>query len=76
MNKTYAFIDEFGNHDLNINKGGASRFFVLAAYQISEKNKRKIKLGKFKWVSPCRPSPLSTLSLHHYGIQDKSGAML
>jgi hypothetical protein len=45
MNQTYAFIDEFGNHDLDTSKGGASRFFVLVAVLVSEEGLRDLETG-------------------------------
>lgn len=45
MNQTYAFIDEFGNHDLDTSKGGASRFFVLLAVLVSEEGRADLELG-------------------------------
>ena len=48
MNKTYAFIDEFGNHDLDTNKGGASRFFVLVAVLVSEEGLKDLEIGAEK----------------------------
>jgi hypothetical protein len=36
MEKTYAFIDEYGNHDLETGKDGASGYFIVAAIIINE----------------------------------------
>lgn len=60
MYQTYAFIDEFGNHDLETIKEGASNFFILVAvlvpeeglkdleYQAEEVRKRYFQTGEMK----------------------------
>jgi hypothetical protein len=36
MAQTFAFIDESGNHDLNVDKGGASSYFIVLAIVVKE----------------------------------------
>lgn len=36
MERTYAFVDESGNHDLDTSKSGASGFFVVCSVLVSE----------------------------------------
>lgn len=36
MKRTYAFVDESGNHDLETSKQGSSRFFVVCSVLVSE----------------------------------------
>ena len=36
MERTYAFVDESGNHDLETSKQGSSGFFVVCSVLVSE----------------------------------------
>lgn len=38
LDKTYAFVDESGNSDLDTTKSGASSFFVVCSVLVAEKN--------------------------------------
>lgn len=38
MDKTYAFVDESGNADLDTSKGGSSGFFVVCSILVAEKD--------------------------------------
>lgn len=38
MGRTFAFVDESGNHDLDTSKSGSSGFFVICSIIITEKN--------------------------------------
>ncbi len=42
MNQVYAFIDEYGNHDLETNKIGASTYFVIAAILVQKNELNKL----------------------------------
>lgn len=42
-NKIYAFLDECGNHDLDTNKGGASKFFSIVAVLVQNDELAKLK---------------------------------
>ncbi len=43
MQKTFAYIDEYGNHDLDTTKKGASKFFILVAVLIPEEKIKDLK---------------------------------
>lgn len=45
MNRTYAFIDESGNHDLETKKQGASNYFIVAAVLTSDSKISSLKAG-------------------------------
>lgn len=38
MGRTFAFVDESGNHDLDTSKSGSSAFFVVCSVIIAEKD--------------------------------------
>ncbi|WP_116817463.1 DUF3800 domain-containing protein [Pseudomonas syringae] len=38
MDRTYAFVDESGNSDLDTSKGGSSDFFIVCSILVAEKN--------------------------------------
>ena len=38
MGRTFAFVDESGNHDLDTSKSGSSGFFVICSIIITEKD--------------------------------------
>ncbi|MFU6873420.1 DUF3800 domain-containing protein [Pseudomonas aeruginosa] len=38
MNRTYAFVDESGNSNLDVSKGGSSRFFIVCSILVAEKD--------------------------------------
>lgn len=38
MGRTFAFVDESGNHDLDTSKSGSSDFFVVCSVIVAEKN--------------------------------------
>ena len=38
MDKTYAFVDESGNSDLDTSKGGSSGFFIVCSILVAEKD--------------------------------------
>lgn len=38
MGRTFAFVDESGNHDLDTAKAGSSRFFVICSILVAEKD--------------------------------------
>ena len=38
MDRTYAFVDESGNADLDTSKTGSSGFFIVCSILVAEKN--------------------------------------
>ena len=38
MDRTYAFVDESGNSDLDTSKGGSSGFFIVCSILVAEKD--------------------------------------
>jgi hypothetical protein len=38
MDRTYAFVDESGNSDLETSKGGSSGFFIVCSILVAEKD--------------------------------------
>ena len=42
MDPIFAFVDESGNHDLDVEKIGASDYFIVAAIVIKESAVEKI----------------------------------
>lgn len=45
MDKTYAFLDECGNHDLDVSKRGVSDYFVIISVLIGEGELESLKLS-------------------------------
>ena len=44
MSQTFAFLDEYGNHDLDITKDGASNYFIILAIIVDFENLEQLKV--------------------------------
>ncbi|MNC72133.1 hypothetical protein D3C75_1231450 [compost metagenome] len=51
MDRTYAFVDESGNSNLDTSKGGSSGFFIVCSILVAEKD-----LEGDSWVMRKRPN--------------------
>jgi len=43
VGRTFAFVDESGNHDLDTTKSGSSGYFVVCSVIVLEKNLQQAK---------------------------------
>ncbi|MEG8246617.1 DUF3800 domain-containing protein [Pseudomonas paracarnis] len=67
MDRTYAFVDESGNSDLDTLKGGSSDFFIVCSILVAEKDLeaayaqaealRELPTSAcmHQWLSGCQP---------------------